>query len=171
MELHREDVSLLDRAKIQSEVMVPLIRAMERELGAERSHVIVRDALATEFRAMAQRWVQDADGDTMAAFATYSDYSTRGDPLEVEPRSGPRNELRFDVVRCDYARFFQELAFSPASTPALVEQSMAPLHAIRHSVMASDWQACSTFDLSQAVENIACPTFLAGRSNPRSAES
>ena len=45
MELHREDVTLLDRAKIQSEVVVPLIRALEREIGAARAHAIVRDSV------------------------------------------------------------------------------------------------------------------------------
>jgi pimeloyl-ACP methyl ester carboxylesterase len=64
-------------------------------------------------------------------------------------------------------RFFRGLAFSPAATPALVEQSMAPLNAIPHSVLASDWQACATFDLIDAVENIACPTFLAAGADDR----
>ncbi len=64
-------------------------------------------------------------------------------------------------------RFFQELAFSPSASPALVEQSMAPLQAARHSVLASDWQACATFDLSQAVENIACPAFVAAGADDR----
>jgi L-2-amino-thiazoline-4-carboxylic acid hydrolase len=109
MELHREDVSLLDRAKIQSEVMIPLVRALERELGPDRAHAIVRDALAAEFRAMAQRWVQEADGDRMAAFGRFSAYSTGGDPLDIEVREAPHNELRFDVVRCEYARFFKEI--------------------------------------------------------------
>ena len=109
MELHREDVSLLDRAKIQSEVMIPLIRALERELGTARAHVIVRDALAAEFREMAQQWVREADGDKMAAFARFSAYSLGGDPLEVAPREAPENELRFDVVSCAYARFFKEI--------------------------------------------------------------
>src|SRR4051812_21752259 len=89
MELHREDVSLLDRAKIQSEVMIPLIRALERELGRERAHAIVRDVLADEFRTMAQRWVEEADGDKMAAFGRFSAYSTGGDPLQVEAREAP----------------------------------------------------------------------------------
>jgi hypothetical protein len=109
MEIHREDVTLLDRAKIQSEVVVPLIRALERELGAIRAHAIVRDALADEFREMARQWVREADGDTMAAFVRFAAYSNAGDPLEYVALEAPENELHFDVRRCDYARFFQEI--------------------------------------------------------------
>jgi hypothetical protein len=109
MELHREDVSLLDRAKIQSEVMIPLIRALERELGTTRAHAIVCDALAAEFRAMAHQWVREADGDKMAAFGRFSAYSLGGDPVEIAVREAPANELRFDVVGCEYARFFKEI--------------------------------------------------------------
>jgi hypothetical protein len=109
MELHREDVSLLDRAKIQSEVMVPLIRALERELGVTRAHAIVRETLAAEFREMARQWVREADGDKMAAFGRFSAYSMGGDPLEISFQDAPPNELRFDVVSCEYARFFNEI--------------------------------------------------------------
>jgi pimeloyl-ACP methyl ester carboxylesterase len=56
---------------------------------------------------------------------------------------------------------FQRLAFSPLTPPFLVEQSLAPLHDIRHAVLAGDWQACATFDVREQVERITCPTWLA----------
>jgi hypothetical protein len=112
MELHREDVSLLDRVQIQSEVVLPLIRALERELGVSRAHQIVRDALAAEFREMAREWVQEADGDKLVAFGRFGAYSNAGDPLDFVALDAPENELHFDVGRCDYARFFHEIGAS-----------------------------------------------------------
>jgi hypothetical protein len=109
MELHREDITLLDRAKIQSEVVIPLIRGLERELGTARAHAIVRDALADEYRDMARKWMREADGDKMAAFIRFGAYSNAGDPLDLTALDAPENELHFDVKRCDYARFFQEI--------------------------------------------------------------
>ena len=89
--------------------MIPLIRALESELGAPRAHDIVRDALATEFRELARQWVHEADDDKMVAFGRFAAYSNAGDPLEFDVVDAPANEMRFDVTRCDYARFFQEI--------------------------------------------------------------
>ena len=33
MDLHRPDITLLDRTKIQAEVLVPVYKALERQLG------------------------------------------------------------------------------------------------------------------------------------------
>ncbi len=59
-----------------------------------------------------------------------------------------------------FARF-QQLAFSPESAPALVEQSMRLLQEERSSVLAGDWQACAAFDLTGQVERITCPSWVA----------
>jgi hypothetical protein len=110
MELHRADVSLIDRIKIQAEVLLPVYKALEVELGTDRARAIFRDALASEFRQMARDWLQEADGDTMSAFMRFAAYSNADDPLEfVTPDEVDEGEMAFDVTSCQYARFFQEL--------------------------------------------------------------
>ena len=109
MELHRPDVPLIDRTKIQAEVLVPLLKAMELELGVERAHELAREVLAKEFRQLARHWVDEANGDRMAAFGSFAAYSVADGVVEVESREAPEGEMRFDVVSCQYARFFQEL--------------------------------------------------------------
>lgn len=109
MELHRPDVSLIDRTKIQAELLVPVLKAMERALGTEPARAIAREALAPEFRQLARDWVAEADGDRMAAFLRFGAYSNADEPLEYEQRDAPDGELRFDVSSCQYAQFFQEL--------------------------------------------------------------
>jgi hypothetical protein len=141
MELHREDVTLLDRAKIQSEVMIPLIRALEREVGVPRAHDIVRGALSAEFRDMARQWVQEAGGDKMAAFGRFAVYSNGGDPLEFEMLDAPPTELHFDVTRCDYARFFEEIGAPElgfllvCSTDAPIAEGMGMALSREHTIM------------------------------------
>jgi hypothetical protein len=49
MELHRPDVPLIDRTKIEAEVLIPLLKATERELGIDRAHELARGVLADEF--------------------------------------------------------------------------------------------------------------------------
>jgi len=109
VELHRPDVSLIDRTKIQAEVLVPVLKAMERELGVERARTVVREALASEFRQLARDWVAEANGDQMAAFVRFAAYSNADEPLEYEQRDAADGEMRFDVLSCQYAQFFQEL--------------------------------------------------------------
>lgn len=109
MKLHRPDVSLIDRIKIQAEVLVPVIKTLEAEVGTARAKEILREALAEEFRGLARDWVADAGGDRMAAFMRFAAYSNADDPLEYEQREADPGELRFDVLSCQYARFFQEL--------------------------------------------------------------
>lgn len=109
MDLHRPDVSLLDRTKIQAEVLVPVYKALEREVGGERARAIVREALADEFRQLARDWVSEAGGDQAAAFVRFAAYSNAGDPLRFDYRDAPEGQLAFDVTSCQYARFFQEL--------------------------------------------------------------
>ena len=42
----RPPVSLLQRRGIEAEVLIPLIRRLERELGEERAHQIAREEIA-----------------------------------------------------------------------------------------------------------------------------
>jgi hypothetical protein len=109
MQLHRPDVSLIDRTKIQAEVVVPLFKALEQELGIERARTLVRQALADEFRQLARDWVEEAAGDRMAAFMRFAAYSNAEDPLVYEARDAQPGEMRFDVLSCQYAQFFHEL--------------------------------------------------------------
>jgi hypothetical protein len=39
------DIPVIEQAKIQAQILVPLIKAMQAELGAERANALVRRAL------------------------------------------------------------------------------------------------------------------------------
>jgi pimeloyl-ACP methyl ester carboxylesterase len=56
---------------------------------------------------------------------------------------------------------FQRLAFSPDTSPLLVELSMKVLQEGRGTVLAGDWQACAAFDQRAQVERITCPAWVA----------
>jgi hypothetical protein len=101
---------LLDRTKVQAEVLVPLYRVMVGELGSETTERIFRSAVTPGFRDLARQWVAESDGDQLAAFVRFGEYSNDGDPLETRwAEEQPPGELHFDVVGCAYARFFREL--------------------------------------------------------------
>src|ERR1700723_1856445 len=75
-------VSIIEQAKIQAQVLVPLVKALQAELGETRANNIVRKALGDIYRRHGEAFWQAKDeknlGNIMAsAFATYP----RGDAL------------------------------------------------------------------------------------------
>jgi hypothetical protein len=43
-------IPLIERAKIQAQVLVPLVKALQAELGEERANALVRKALGDVYR-------------------------------------------------------------------------------------------------------------------------
>jgi hypothetical protein len=50
------DIPLIEQVKIQAQVLVPLVKALQAELGEERANAIVRKALADLYRKYGERW-------------------------------------------------------------------------------------------------------------------
>lgn len=55
----------------------------------------------------------------------------------------------------------QDAAFSPATSPALVDACMRTLRDVRPSLLLADYLACSRFDLREMVDQIAAPAWVA----------
>ena len=108
MERHLPELLLIDRVKIQAEVLVPLVKEMEAELGDERAHEIVRAALRREWRDHARRLAAEYGGSNGALMAHGAD-SAAGDPITMEWHELTDDFARMDVTDCAYAKFFHEL--------------------------------------------------------------
>jgi hypothetical protein len=50
------DVPLIDRVKIQAQVLVPLVRTLQAELGEERANALVRKSLGALYRQFGEAW-------------------------------------------------------------------------------------------------------------------
>jgi len=50
------DVPLIEQVKIQAQVLVPLVKALQAELGEERANAIVRKALGDLYRKYGEKW-------------------------------------------------------------------------------------------------------------------
>jgi hypothetical protein len=71
------DVSIIQQAKIQAQVLVPLVKALQAELGEERANALVRRALGDIYRGYGEEFWRTKNeknlGKIMAsAFATYA---------------------------------------------------------------------------------------------------
>ena len=103
-------IPAIEQAKIQAQVLVPLIKAFQAELGEERANAIVRRALGELYRALGEKYWRTRGaaslGDKMAhAFERFAD----GNALDYEVRRKSPDAFDVDVTGCRYAQFYKEL--------------------------------------------------------------
>ena len=104
------DIPLIEQVKIQAQVLVPLVKALQAELGEEEANAIVRKALGDLYRRYGEKWwrTQGAGnlGEKMAsAFDMFAD----GDALEYEVVKQAPDAFEVNVTECRYARFYEEI--------------------------------------------------------------
>jgi hypothetical protein len=104
------DIPVIQQAKIQAQVLVPLVKALQAELGEERANGLVRKALGDIYRRYGEKFWRTKNennlGKTMAsALATYA----REDALDYRVIEQSQDAFEFDVTGCRYAEFYKEL--------------------------------------------------------------
>ena len=104
------NVSVLEQAKIQALVLVPLIKALQAELGEEHANSIVRRALGDVFRSLGAKWWRARDSDNVGenVASAFEKYAAEG-ALTYEVREQSQDTFEFDVTECRYAQFYKEL--------------------------------------------------------------
>ena len=103
-------VSVIEQAKIQAQVLVPLVKALQAELGEERANALVRKALGDTYRRHGEEFWRKKNENNVgkaiaSAFATYA----RDDALEYRTIEQSQDAFALDVTGCRYAEFYKEL--------------------------------------------------------------
>ena len=103
-------IPVIEQAKIQAQVLVPLVKALQAELGEERANSLVRKALGDLYRRHGEEYWRTRHeknlGTIMAsAFATYA----REDALDYRVIEQSPDAFAIDVTGCRYAEFYKEL--------------------------------------------------------------
>jgi hypothetical protein len=103
-------VSVLEQAKIQAQILIPLVKALQAELGEARANAIVRKALGDTYRGFGEAFWRAKNEENVgkavaSAFATYA----RDDALNYDVIEQSQDAFAFDVTRCRYAEFYREL--------------------------------------------------------------
>ena len=103
-------IPVIQQAKIQAQVLVPLVKALQAELGEERANALVRSALGDIYRRFGEEFWRTKNEKSLgkavaSAFATYA----RDDALDYRVIEQSEDAFEFDVTRCRYAEFYQEL--------------------------------------------------------------
>jgi hypothetical protein len=104
------DISVIQRVKIQAEVLVPLVKALQAELGEERANAIVRQALGGMYRKFGEAWWRARRSENLgenmaAAFAAFA----AGNALDYQVVKQTADSYEINVTRCRYAEFYKQL--------------------------------------------------------------
>jgi len=104
------DIPLIEQVKIQAQVLVPLVKALQAELGEERANAIVRKALGNLYRRYGEKWWRTQGArDLGEKMASAFDMFAAGDALDYEVVKQAADTFEIDVTQCRYAKFYHEI--------------------------------------------------------------
>ena len=103
--------SLLDKTRIQAQVLVPVLRALRSELGKGKADAIVKQALRDWSKQLFAAIGEGIDGSPRRKWAAIQSVwgEVSGREVEVEIRRHDQEALDIDVTRCRFAEFFLAL--------------------------------------------------------------
>ena len=104
------DIPLIEQVKIQAQVLVPLVEALQAELGEERANTIVRKVLGDLYRKYGDKWWRTQGtrnpGEKIAsAFEMFA----AGDALEYHVVRKTPDAFEVNVTGCRYAEFYRKI--------------------------------------------------------------
>ena len=107
-----ENMAILDRRRIEAEVLGPMIRAFQQEFGEAKTNEIARKVIVGIAREQGREMSEQLGTDDLQAFEDASEPWTRGDALETEELEKSPNSYAYNVTRCRYAEMYKDLGIA-----------------------------------------------------------
>ena len=104
-------LSLLDKIRIQAQVLVPVLRALRVELGRDKADALVTQALRDWSKQLFADIGDGIEGSPRRKWAAIQSVwgEVSGKEVEVEILHQDKETLDMDVTRCRFAEFFRAL--------------------------------------------------------------
>jgi L-2-amino-thiazoline-4-carboxylic acid hydrolase-like protein len=104
-------LSLLDKTRIQAQVLVPVLQALRSELGKEKADAIVKRALRDWSKQLFANIGDSIDGSPRRKWAAMHAAMVESTERDVafEMLRQDKEALEFDVTHCRFAEFFRAL--------------------------------------------------------------
>ena len=103
------NIPFIEKAKIQAQVLVPLVTALQSELGEERANTIVHKALGDSMRKAAEDMSKQLPDAAMDKLPAMLSLFSAGNAIDFEVVAHQPDRFEFNVTGCRYAKFYQEL--------------------------------------------------------------
>jgi hypothetical protein len=104
-------ISMLDKTKIQAQVLVPVMRALRAELGRDKADALVKGALRDWSKQIFADIADGIDASPRRKFAAMNtalaDVTEREVTFDMHRRD--KQALEFDIKTCRFAEFFRAL--------------------------------------------------------------
>ncbi len=105
-----QPLSLLQRRGIEAEVLIPLIRRLEQELGRERAHAIARETIEQIAREQGSAVARAIGRDDLVGFREVRDsWGGAGGDLTIETLHDDDDALHFNVTGCRFAEMYRHI--------------------------------------------------------------
>jgi len=103
-------IPVIQQAKIQAQILVPLVKALQAELGEERANALVRRSLGDIYRRYGEEFRRTKNERNLgkivaSAFAAYA----REGALDYRVIEQSQDTFEIDVTGCQYAEFYKDL--------------------------------------------------------------
>ena len=107
----KSDISLLDKVRIQAQVLVPVMRAMRAEIGREKADALVRSALREWSKQVFAEIGDSIEGSPGRKFAKMNTALAEVTEREVtfDMHRDDKEAREFDITSCRFAEFFRAL--------------------------------------------------------------
>lgn len=104
-------LSLLDKTRIQAQVLVPVLRALRSELGREKADAIVKQALRDWSKQLFAAVGDGVDGSPRRKWAAIqAAWAEISEPhITMEMRRHDKEAFEVDITECRFAEFFRAL--------------------------------------------------------------
>ena len=105
-----KNISLLDEARLQADVLIPILNSLRKKIGAENSDWLVFGALRNKLQTYYQELSVRTDGNPKEKWTAMSSamFTKIGSDIDIEWINTELESLTFNVKRCRYAELFRE---------------------------------------------------------------
>lgn len=108
-----DQLPILQRRRIEANIIAPIYQAMVAELGKERAQEIIKSAITTDARAAGERFAAaEPNGANLKTFIGIQELWRSGDALITETVTDTDNKFEFNVTRCAYAEMYNEMGLA-----------------------------------------------------------
>jgi hypothetical protein len=133
------NLSLLDKTRIQAQVLVPVLRALRAEFGKDKADAIMKQALRDWSKQLFAALGDGIDGSPRHKWAAIQSVwgEVSGKEVEFEILRQDKEALDIDVTRCRFAEFFRALG-EPELGALLICEADFDIAAVGNSEVSLD---------------------------------
>ncbi len=105
-----QEIGILQRRRIEAEIIKPLYEILKRELGLEPAQRIIAEAInASAIQAGKEMAAKEAGDTSIKTFIAIQHLWTKDDALEYEVVSQGKDHYDYNVTQCRYAQMYKEM--------------------------------------------------------------